>query len=289
MMMDALFAPPKTPQESARWAAELDVHLALREGKTKIAHLAHCGPLRIQRPFYPEADGTAHVYVLHPPGGIAGGDLLNINVESGEGTRSLFTTPSATKLYRSLGPRAHLTQRLIAHKHAVLEWLPQETIAFGGAQAELKTLVQLEEHAAFLGWDILCLGRPAAGDDFHTGRVSTRLEIHRGATPLFVDRLLVGEDHPTRSAAWGLRGHCAVGTMLMTAPDKNMLGLVRHALQLSLMPVDQTACTTLGELIVVRYVGSSVPECWALFTRIWEVVRPVLTGRAAVAPRIWSC
>jgi urease accessory protein len=287
--MDALFAAHPSAQESARWAARLDVHLALREGKTKIEHLDHYGPLRIQRPFYPETDGTAHVYILHPPGGIAGGDQLTTTVESGEGTRSLFTTPSATKLYRSLGPCAHVTQRLLADKHAVLEWLPQETIAFGGAQAELKTLVHLEEHSAFLGWDILCLGRPAAGDDFLQGQVGTRFEIHRGATPLFVDRLLVGEDHPTRGATWGLRGHCTTGTMVMTAPDKSLLDLVRHGLALSQAPSGQAACTALGEVIVIRYVGDSVPACWALFTRIWEAVRPVLTGRAAVVPRIWSC
>lgn len=287
--MDAHLAYDPTPQQPASWAAQLDVHLAVREERTKIAHLSHAGPLRIQRPFYPEADGTAHIYVLHPPGGVAGGDQLLITVEGGEGTRSVFTTPSATKLYRSLGPRARLTQRLMVHKHAVLEWLPQETIAFGGAQADVKTLVLLEEDSTFLGWEMLCLGRPAAADDFCTGRVGTRFEIFRGATPLFVDRLLVGERCGTRPAAWGLRGHCAVATLVLTSKGESLLGLVRHCLDMSPTQSGQAACTELGELLVVRYVGSSVPECWALFTRIWEAVRPALSGRAAVAPRIWNC
>jgi len=287
--MDAHLAHYRAPEQPASWAAQLDVHLALREQRTKIAHLSHKGPLRIQRPFYPESVGTAHVYVLHPPGGIAGGDQLLVTVEGGERTSSVFTTPSATKLYRSLGPRARLTQRLTVHRQAVLEWLPQETIAFGGAQADLKTLVYLEEDSTFLGWEVLCLGRPAAADDFRTGDIRTRFEIFRGATPLFVDRLLVGEHSPLRTAAWGLRGQCATGTMVLTSKGEDLLGLVRHSLDLSALESGQAACTELQELIVIRYVGSSVPECWALFTRIWEAVRPVLTGQPAVAPRIWSC
>lgn len=287
--MDVIADPARSPELHAHWPARLDVQLCHSQGRTKLGHLAHFGPLRIQRPFYPESDGTAHLYILHPPGGIAGGDSLSTTVEAGKDTRSLFTTPAATKFYRSLGPRAQAEQHLCVRAGAMLEWLPQEAIAFSGSQASLKTVVHLEEGAQFLGWEILCLGRPAAGDDFERGRVSTRFEVHRGRRPLFVDHLVVGEESHTRGAVWGLRGHSVTATMLLTTVDDSLVSLVRHSLEMSEHPSGAVGCTALSGLTVIRYVGSSVPQCWMLFGRIWEAVRPVLTGRPAIMPRIWSC
>ena len=42
----------------------------------------HEGPFCIQRPFYP-GDGACHVYLLHPPGGLAAGDELDLDVDVG--------------------------------------------------------------------------------------------------------------------------------------------------------------------------------------------------------------
>jgi urease accessory protein len=57
----------------------------------------HLGPLVVQRAFHPEADGTAHLYILHPPGGVAGGDRLEITAHVAAGARALMTTPGGAK------------------------------------------------------------------------------------------------------------------------------------------------------------------------------------------------
>ncbi len=89
----------------------------------------------VQRPFYPEG-GTCHVYLLHPPGGVVGGDQLELQVQSEPGSHALITTPAATKFYRA-GPHPHsLLQQNLQVRDATLEWLPQETIVFDGAEGK---------------------------------------------------------------------------------------------------------------------------------------------------------
>src|SRR5690606_42064908 len=131
--MDATLSAAKRPGDQENWIAHLDVQFAQREGKTKVVHSSHVGPLRIQRTFYPETNGTAHLYLLHPPGGVAGGDHLTIQIESGESTRALVTTPAATRLYRPGVPRAVVQQHLAVHKGAILEWRPRDGTADAGA------------------------------------------------------------------------------------------------------------------------------------------------------------
>src|SRR6187551_1093438 len=115
------------------WQARLELGFRATAGRTVLAHRRHIGPLMVQRPFYPEG-GICHVYLLHPPGGIVGGDSLELQVDAGQGSHALITTPAATKFYRAgPHPRAVLRQNLLV-KDAVLEWLPQEAIVFDGAK-----------------------------------------------------------------------------------------------------------------------------------------------------------
>ena len=121
---------------------------------------SHRGPLVVQRPFLPEGPGVCHVYVLHPPGGLVGGDELTIDVEVDAGAHALVTTPAASKVYRTTGAVARQVQRLRVAGGATLEWLPQEAILYDGARAALETRVELATGARFIGIDAVCFGLP---------------------------------------------------------------------------------------------------------------------------------
>ena len=67
------------------WQANLDIKYAFEANRT-VARYVHTGPLRILQSLYPEGDAICHNVLVHPPGGLVGGDTLDITVDVGEGS-----------------------------------------------------------------------------------------------------------------------------------------------------------------------------------------------------------
>lgn len=282
-MLSAAMAPER---ERSGWRARLELGFEPSGDRTVLAHRLHHGPLAVQRPFHPEADGTCHVYVLHPPGGVAGGDELTLEVDVAPGAAALLTTPAANKLYRSFGRPAHVTQSLRVADGARLEWLPQETIAFEGTDARVTTRVDLSRGARFLGWEVLCLGRPAAGEGFAQGLLASRFEIHRDGEPLFVERGRYAGAGDVLHAAWGLGGATVVGTLVCATPGRD--GLVEAARDVATpLAPGRIAVTQLYEATVCRYVGDQAEEARRALSAVWGVLRTELWGVTPCVPRIW--
>lgn len=285
-------APSSAPVSATSWPARLTLTFAARARATRLARAEHEGPLRVQRPFYPEGqDGPCHVYVLHPPGGVVSGDRLALDVTLAPHTSALLTAPGASKLYRARGERdasVHQTFRLGAG--ALLEWLPHETIVFDGARAHTSTEVVLEADATYAGWELVCLGRPASGERFRAGALRTALSIARDGVPAFGERgRFVGGD-VLLEAPWGLAGRPVLASFVVASrqAEDAWVEAVRDALADVESASGLWGVTRVPAGIVLRYVGGSVREARALFERTFAVLRPLYAGRAAVHPRIWS-
>ncbi len=265
------------------WRASL--HLGFRQspGKTVLAERFREGPLAVQRALYPEG-GLCHVYLLHPPGGVAGGDLLDIKARVAPDASALVTTPGATKFYRSIGPVA-CQQQSLKIDGGTLEWLPQENILFPGAQVELTTCVELTGDAGFIGWEINCLGRPAVGERFAAGRAVFRFSLLRDGRPLLHERLVI-DGAADLSAPAGLRGQPVFGTLYATSADSALLESARAA-----VPPEnrlELGITLVDGLFIARYLGNSTERARQIFTRLWEILRPPVLSRPACTPRIWN-
>jgi urease accessory protein len=231
--------------------------------------------------------------VLHPPGGVVGGDRLDLGVEVDAGAHALVTTPAATKAYRTAGAPAAVDGHLGVATGGTLEWLPQETILYDGCDVALRTRVDLEPGAAFVGLELLCFGLPARGEAFARGRCRQAFELWRAGTPLALERGRFDGDGPVHAARWGLGGAPVMGTLL-AAPAATMdLGPLVAALRAraeELPPGDLGASTLLadGAVLACRYVGASAERGGRFLRAAWALARGPLLGRAAVAPRIWA-
>lgn len=269
------------------WRAALALGFVREGERTVLRERRHVGPLRVQRPFYPEGPDACHVYILHPPGGIVGGDQLAIAGTVSSGASALLTTPAAGKFYTSVGPLAVQSQHWQVHAGATLEWLPQENIIYDGAQAALDLRVDLVADAKFLGWEILCFGRPASGDKFSCGGLRTRVEVWRDAAPLYIERGRFDPAGEIFLAPWGLAGQCVVGTLLCTGDLREHLDYLRaHAN--ARMTAGCVTITQLPGCLVCRYLGSSTEEARCCFWHLWETLRALSLGRVPCRPRIWN-
>ena len=266
------------------WQAQLTLGFAARGTKTVLATRQQRGPLAIQRPFYPEGD-VCHAYVLHPPGGVVGGDQLQINLDVQATAHALLTTPGATKFYRSAGAQAQQHQHFSVI-NACLEWLPQENIFFPGANAALHSTIHLHHQARYIGWEIHCLGRPVNEERFAHGRALFHTALYRDNQPLLFDRLLVADEQHLHSAA-GLRSHPVIATLLATPATPAVLELARE-LCADVSGMGQAGATLLNGVLVVRYLGNSTAQAHRLFRQLWQAIRPLVAERPAVTPRIWN-
>lgn len=265
--------------EESGWLARLRLGFRRGPGRTLLAERMREGPLAVQRPFYPEGD-CCHVYLLHPPGGVAGGDTLDIETTVGEGASALVTTPGATKFYRSVGPEAYQHQRLRVES-GTLEWLAQENIFFPGANAELTTRVDLIGGARFIGWEIHSLGRPVIEERFDRGRMVACFSLWRDGLPVLHERLSV-EDEKSLSGAAGLRGQPVVATLYATVEEMLDLEPVRESLP------EEIGVTVVDGLLVARYLGDSTEQARNHFIGIWQWIRGAAVGREPSPPRIWN-
>ena len=274
---------PASPLFTPSWHAELELAYARFGDSTRPVQRRHLGPLRVQKHLYAEGPQVCQHIIVHPPGGIAGGDRLNISASVGRDAWAQITSPGAAKWYRAAGP-AYQQLKLQVAAGATLEWLPQETIVFSAAQAELSTAIDLEGDAQLFYWDVVALGRPASGERFDLGHFQAQLDIRRDGQLLWHERQrIVGADGLLDSPI-GLDGQPVFATLLVTGEiDSDLLERCR-----SLPHAVRGDLTQLPGLLVARCLAGEALLARGWLIDVWRMLRPVLLGREAVPPRIWN-
>lgn len=225
------------------------------------------------------------------------GDELSISLAAQAGAAALLTTPSAGKVYSldslpestaGCGQTQSVVMEIASGGH--LEWLPQETIVFNGANARLHTRLTAAPGASFALWDIVCLGRPACHEAFTSGRVQQDLEIWVGGVPRLIERNRISGGDSLLQRPWGLNGAGSFGTLAASCcPHRDTIDALLDELN---DPAGGAGLcwglTQKDDLFIARYAGPSAYECRKGFIRIWQAIRPQICDRIAVEPRIWN-
>jgi urease accessory protein len=274
------------PVRIQHWRAELALDFERRGERTVLAQRRHEGPLVVQKPLYPEGEAVCHSILVHPPGGIAGGDELVLDARIAANAHALLTTPAASKWYRSIGARAKQCTRIQARAGGCVEWLPQENILFDGARADVSVEVELDADAVFIGWDTFGLGRTGAGETFQRGECLLSSCVRRDGKIIWFERGLMRAGDRFFASRAGLDGHTVFGTLVAAgaAVDRVLVDRCRT----ESAACGRVAVTQTPGVLIVRYVGDATEEAREYFQRIWRHVRPALAGRPARLPRIWN-
>jgi urease accessory protein len=266
---------------TAAWQASLRLRFADDGGATRLVERAHSGPLRVQKPLYPEGAAICHAIVIHPPGGVVGGDCLSIDAAAGAGAHAFVTTPGAAKWYRANGKVSRQDVRIEAGAGAAFEWMPQETIFFDDANVVLDHAVQLEEGARYIGAEILCFGRRASGESFRRGTIRQRTQIRSGGKLVWWEQGAIDTD--ALRSRFGLQGASVCATLIgVGAPTPASLLAAIRGLDPAL------AVSQVKSVFVARWLGDDSEAARHTVAKVWQALRPHLMGCAAPLPRIWN-
>ncbi len=176
-------------------------------------------PLQVMHPI-PDAAGCLCVYLLSPTGGVVQGDRYRIDICAGEGTHALFTTQSATKVYRMPQGYAEQTVNIEVGRDAIFEFLPDAVILFGDAELRQHLSVRLHPGAVALLFEIVMPGRTAHGEHLRFRRYSNRVVVHDAAGLLLFDNADIQPVHSDLTTVGKLEGYTCWGSAYLVGDLK---------------------------------------------------------------------
>ena len=272
------------------WRGHLALDYRADRGRTLVRD-RHDGPLRVLKSLHPE-DGVCHSVLVHPPGGIVGGDHLETAVGVEPGAHALVTTPGATRFYRSSGAPAEQATVIDAAEGSRVEWLPLETIAYSGCEATNRTTCRLAPGAEMIGWDVTALGLPASSLPFVAGRFTQSIEL----PGRWLDRATTrADDARLLDSPLGWNGRRVLATMwfatggaLAESRRDELLGAARDVARAHALAASAGATSPQDGVVVVRALADRVEPAMELLVRIWRAWRPIAWGLEPCVPRVWS-
>jgi len=280
-----------TAKKNLRWLAHLQLVFAHQSGRTFLAKKQHIGPLVIQKTLHPEGLDVCHAIVVHPPGGVAGGDELVITANLDAYAKVLLTTPGAGKWYKANGLIASQHLNLHLAENASLEWFPQENILFDGAFVKFSSDVYLAENACYASWEITCFGRQAQQEQWQTGQLKQAVKIYRGKRLIWQEQANLNPQSPVMQSLAGLGQRVVNATFVLVAgfvPPELLTQCRAVVFDSTSDPLAKCAVTALPEAFCARYVGNSAQSAKQYFEALWQILRPWYLQKSATRPRIWN-
>ena len=273
------------------WRADLKLDYTLESQRT-VARYLHQGPLRILQSLYPEGDQICHNVLVHPPGGLVGGDTLDIQVNVAEGAHALVSTPSATRFYKSGGQAALQQVTATLAPGARLEWLPLEAIAYNDCEATNRAIFNLAPTSELMAWDVTALGLPSSDMAFTKGHFQQHLEI----PGVWLERgNLRGDDTRWLNSPLGLAGQKCLASLVFASGNNiepqraaQALEAAREVLEAHPLRLQAGVTCAHPQVIVLRVMSPLVEPSMDLLKKVWAVWRHTLWALPSTPPRIWS-
>lgn len=261
------------------------LHIAERQGKSVAVKQYHQGALRVMRPHYLDESGQVCYRIMNPGGACFGGDDYHLTLHVDEGASLLLTGQSATKVYKTPGDYALQDFQITLGPGAVLEYFPDQLIAYKGATFAQHMSVNMDADASLFTAEIVTPGWSPTGRLFTYDEVRLRTSVAVNGELTVIDNLLarLGTGELTADSLLFLEDQTHVATVL--AMDKSIDGELLDALREHLAaitfstPVRHGATLTAGRGLAVRAIGTYTQDLSLLVTTVASFLRGRLRGQ----------
>ena len=162
-----------------------------------------------------------------------------------------------------------------------------------GADAAQQLRIDVHPRATLVGWDIVQLGRVAAGECWQRGYWRQRLQLIRDGRERWREVADLAASDPLRDSPLGLASMPIMATAWATAPalvddQETLLQALRECAASFPIACGISWLPAPTGLLLIRALGTSSELARALLEALWDTLRPIVIGRGAHRPRIWD-
>ncbi len=197
----------------------LEITLKQKGKKTALGELRQAAPLRVIRPFYPEGEGPAHLYLLNTTAGILEGDRIEISLRLEKGSHAVVTTPAATRVHPTPSGEARQRTTLSLGPGAILEYLSEPVLPYAEAAFYQETEILLEEEAILFYVDLLGPGRLGRGESFAYRFYENQLRIVDPEGTIVQERFRLVPSERSLEEIGVMEGFSHLGTLYLFCPE----------------------------------------------------------------------
>ena len=126
--------------------------------------------------------------LLNPTGGVLGADHLTTEIVQEAGTHVCLTTPSATRIYRTLEKPAILETVIRVGENATIEYFPDHIIPHENSALRQSLRVEMAPGSRAILFDSMASGRVAHGERWKFRDVDSRTEVFSSGRPTYINR-----------------------------------------------------------------------------------------------------
>ncbi|MBI4589500.1 MAG: urease accessory protein UreD [Candidatus Rokubacteria bacterium] len=261
-----------------------------RGGDTVLTERRFTLPLQALEPIPLEGDGSVCLMLLNPTGGVLGGDRLRTEITLGPGAHVCLTTPSATRVYRTLGPPAVQETTIRLGKGALLEYLPDHVIPHPGSAFHQSLTVEMGPKSRVILSDAFAIGRLAREERWRFRELVSRTSVTSRGRPLFLDWIRLDPSKRTPEGLGGMEGLGYLATLGLFAEGSKTWEATAAALEgrlheLSLIQGGVTPIVRDG--VLVRFFSASAHDLTHATRGLWTLARQLLLGLPALDLRKW--
>jgi len=282
--------PPPTSNLELRTSHLLDLASVGRVGKlvldyarqgdrTVLTESYCCSPWHCSPPIQLDDSACLYTPLVNPSGGLVGGDRLSVRAALGPDAHALFSTPSANRVYRSLGETAVQSIDLTVGPGAILEWMPEVTIPYAGSRFKQTIHVTLAPGAMVLLWDAIASGRVARGERWAFTSLENEIRIVTASGRSVAERyaLVPAAKGIGLATAWDY-----VGSLYLIGDGVDAERWKHLEARLAAI-LDARPGVVLGGVsepaapgLAVKLVAKSAPDLTDTLDELWQAIRLVL-------------